>query len=72
MNRIRNAVASVTIVIVTIGLFLIASIANAASANQRDYWGPRYQTQPQLNFARQSGSRLGLDAVPSGAKIQSV
>ena len=63
MDGIRYAVASVTIVIVTIGLFLIASIANAASANQRNYWGPRYQTQPHLNLARQSASRLGLDAV---------
>ena len=63
MDGIRYAVASVTIVIVSIGVFLIASIANAASANQRNYWGPRYQTQPHLNLARQSASRLGLDAV---------
>jgi hypothetical protein len=63
MNRLQRSTLVVRILFVIIGLFLIASPANAASANQRDHWGPRYHDAAQLNLEAQPRSRFGIDAV---------
>ena len=63
MNRLQRSTLVVRILFVIIWLFLIASPANAASANQRDHWGPRYHDAAQLNLEAQPRSRFGIDAV---------
>ena len=63
MGDLQNVTSIVRIATVIVGTFLIAGVANAASVNQREYWGTRYHAAPQQTLETRSSSRIGIDAV---------
>ena len=62
MNRSLNTTIIFRFAVMAIGSLLITGRVDAASVNQRDYWGGRYQSLPHTDFKRPS-ARFAIDAV---------